>query len=209
MEFVFVAPREELFPACYPQGFHAFPEEVEGQAFVERAESCGFFVERSRAERTPAWKQLIPYCLVVHEQKVLLMRRRAKGGESRLFGKLTIGVGGHVNPQDRDPRAGLVVAAARREIAEELELPEPYELRLVGFLNDDSNPVGAVHVGLIHVVTAPSLVRVREEEVLEGSLVDPEELRARLSRGEDFETWSSMLLAHIHELVPVHHPATS
>src|SRR5262249_56887683 len=68
MEFVFVAPREALFPACYPQGFHPFSERGSERGsesggvreLLERVREHGFFVERSRAERTPAWKQLIP-----------------------------------------------------------------------------------------------------------------------------------------------------
>src|SRR5262245_66513838 len=100
MEFVFVSPREAAFPTCLPQGFQRFPTPGEARTFLDRLGEAGFFVERERAERTPAWKQLIPYCVVAADERVLLMRRRAKGGEARLYGKLSIGVGGHINPID-------------------------------------------------------------------------------------------------------------
>src|SRR5262245_32713325 len=122
MEFVFVAPREALFPACYPQGFQRFETDREAQEFLGRLGAHGFFVERERAERTPAWKQVIPYCVVASDDQVLLMKRRAKGGEARLFDKLSIGVGGHINPVDREDGTDLLLSAARREIAEELEV---------------------------------------------------------------------------------------
>ena len=211
MEFVFVAPREQLFPGgFYPQGFHPFP----GQAGLAELGSClreaGFFVERPRAERTPAWKQLIPYSVVVCEEQILLLRRRAKGGEVRLHDKLSIGVGGHVNPEDLEPAGaeGLIEAAARRELEEELEVRGSYELRAIGFLNDDSNPVGAVHLGLVHVASVSGSVRIREEDQLEGRLVTHQELRQRARRGENLETWSSILTAHLDRLPLVPHPAT-
>jgi predicted NUDIX family phosphoesterase len=209
MEFVFVTPREGLFPSCYPQGFARFASGDQAQDFLERLRTHGFFVERARAERTPSWKQVIPYCVVTSGERILLLKRRAKGGDARLHDKLSIGVGGHINPIDHASGSDLVLAAARREITEELEVRGAFELRLVGYLNDDSNPVGAVHVGLVFGAVAPGPVRIRERDVLEGQLVAPEELHARLARGEDFESWSSMLIAHIDELGLVGQHATN
>lgn len=209
MEFVFVAPREVLFPACTPQGFQRFRSAEESAEFRTRLDLHGFFVERERAERTPAWKQVIPYCVVTSGERILLMKRRSKGGEARLHDKLSIGVGGHINPVDREAGSDLVLAAARREIAEELEVRGEYELRLLGYLNDDSNPVGAVHVGLVFAAITTGLVHIREEDVLEGQLVLSEELRANRSRGANLETWSSILIAHLDELGLVRQPATT
>lgn len=205
MEFVYVAPREALFPACYPHGFTRFPSEQEARDFLGSVARQGFFVERERAERTPAWKQVIPYCVVSSGEQILLLKRRAKGGDARLFDKLSIGVGGHINPSDRVEGSELVLTAARREIDEELDVRGELELRLFGYLNDDSNPVGAVHVGLVFGAITSGSVRIREKDVLEGHTVPPEELRARLARGENFETWSSILIAHLDELALVRH----
>lgn len=208
MEFVFVTPREALFPTCTPQGFQRFDSDEVAREFLARLSSQGFFVERERAERTPAWKQPIPYCVVTSGERVLLTKRRAKGGEARLHDKLSIGIGGHINPVDREDSSDLVRAAATRELAEELEVRGAYDLRLVGYLNDDSNPVGAVHVGLVFTAIASGPVHIREQDVLEGELVVPDELRARVARGANLETWSSILIAHLDELGLVH-PATT
>lgn len=208
MEFVFVAPREALFPTCTPQGFRPFAGEADARALRSTLKEHGFFVERARAERTPAWKQIIPYCVVATEGRVLLMKRRAKGGEARLFDKLTIGVGGHINPIDGDDSEELVVAAARREIAEEVDVPAAYELRLVGTINDDTNPVGAVHLGLVFAVNTSGPVTIREQDVLEGDLVDADELRAKLARGENYESWSAMLVPALDALA-LEQPATT
>jgi predicted NUDIX family phosphoesterase len=221
MEFVFVAPREAVFPTCTPQGFQRFGGQGEAREFLVLLRETGFFVERERAERTPAWKQVIPYCVVSNDATVLLMRRRAKGGEARLHGKLSIGVGGHINPIDgADDRIGgdLVLRAARREIEEELEVQGEFELALFGYLNDDSNPVGAVHLGLVFAANLAHAARIREEDVLEGRMVTPGELRA-LERGsasgESLETWSSLLVPHLEALLSVggptgrHHATTT
>lgn len=211
MEFVFVAPREALFPACYPQGFHPFRRAEDAAAFLGLLREHGFFVERARAERTPAWKQVIPYCVVVSDGRVLLTTRRAKGGEARLHGKLSIGVGGHVNPVDggSDSERDLVLVAAEREIAEEVDVRGPYELELAGYLNDDSNSVGAVHLGLVLTAQVSGSVRIREEDVLEGELVTTDELRACAARGDNLETWSRILIAHLEELPLVRQAATT
>lgn len=206
MEFVYVVPRAELFPECYPQGLVAFGASLQRADFETRLARHGFYVERARAEREPAWKQIIPYSVVVRaqgEREVLLMKRLRTGGEGRLFDKLSIGVGGHLNPCDQPAQAGALPLAAgtQRELEEELELDGPCAITSVGILNDDANPVGAVHLGLVQVVTVDGDARIREREVLEGSFTSPAELRRLLRAGADFETWSKALVERLDELL--------
>ncbi len=211
MEFVFVVPREKLFPEHYPHGVVFFGEGLD-EAQV-RATWCehGFFVERAYAERTPSLKQVIPYTVVVRGGEVLLLTRSKRGGDARLFDKLSIGVGGHVEPHDlptaasgaarRDP----VPNATRREVLEEeLAVSGTWSLTTVGLLNDDSNAVGAVHVGLVQVLEVEGSVEVRETDNLTGTFVTPESLVGRLAAGANFETWSSLLVERLDRLV---HPA--
>lgn len=206
MEFVYVVPRRDLFPECTPHGFLPFGR---GRAcedeLVGRIRRHGFFVERERAERNPSWKQVIPYCVVVRDEEVLLLKRLAAGGEERLYDKLSIGVGGHVNPVDAEgagtgPDRDPIPNALARELREELALEGAYEACAAGLLNDDTNAVGAVHVGLVQIVTVRGDVRIREKEVLEGELVPPARLRALLDGGANFETWSSLLVESFDEL---------
>jgi predicted NUDIX family phosphoesterase len=207
MEFVFVVPRGDLFPDCYPQGFTAFGASLSEAVFEDSVRRHGFFVQREHAERNPGLKQVIPYTVVIRGTDVLLLRRLRTGGESRLHHKLSIGVGGHINPQDAGPfeSAGgfatdLLEAGARREIEEELHVSGASTLRRVGILNDDSNPVGAVHVGLVQTLHVEGDVRVREEDMLEGRFARPDELRRLLREGANFETWSARLIERLDEL---------
>ncbi|MDE0896071.1 MAG: NUDIX domain-containing protein [Planctomycetota bacterium] len=176
----------------------------------------GFFVEREYAERTPSLKQVIPYTVVVSEGKVMLTKRLPQGGEGRLFGKLSIGIGGHMNPvdhtgdtesatpQSKDPIAECTL----RELEEELWLEGARRLEPIGIINDDSNPVGAVHIGLVQVLFLhKGSARVREEDILEGRMVAPDELASLLADGANFETWSRMLVERLGELLPLPQPA--
>lgn len=216
MEFVFVVPREALFPAFYPHGLSPFAESSGSasdagtfslQQFETAVAAHGFFVERARAETSPEWKQVIPYSLVECDGRILVVRRLRKGGESRLHEKHSIGIGGHINPEDlsgSDRERGArnpIDAGTRREIAEELAVRGAYDIRRVGLLNDDSNPVGAVHVGIVQVISVRGSVEIRERDQLEGRLVRPEELVEMLSRGTNFETWSGLLIPRLDEIL--------
>lgn len=209
MEFVFVVPRSDLFRDCYPQGLTPFGEQFPLSAFEADVADHGFFVQRSRAETNPNWKQVIPYTLVVRDGEVFMMRRLSKGGEARLINKLSIGVGGHINPEDAQARIGEngtltsspIDNGSRRELEEEVEIEGPTQLSRLGVLNDDSNPVGAVHVGVVQLLHVQGNVRVRELETLEGKFVSPEELRRLSDQGANFETWSKILVERLPEIL--------
>lgn len=202
-EFVFAVPRRALFPTHYPQGFVSFDDRDaihDRASFATVVESAGYFVERPFAEQEPDLKQVIPYTIVAaSDRRVLRLRRTKRGGDARLHDKLSIGVGGHVNPVDAEGELDLLAACGLRELAEELHLPEHDEPRPVGLINDDSNPVGAVHVGLVQVLVVddPARIAIRETDTLEGELLSVDELRAEALAGANFETWSSLLLEHL------------
>jgi predicted NUDIX family phosphoesterase len=204
-EAVYVVPRELLFPTRYPQGFVPFGEDFERAPFLERVANQGFFVEREAAEREPRWKQVIPYTAVTCGERVLLLTRTKKGGEARLANKLTIGVGGHLNPCDLvgGDRARICDRGTLRELDEELFVPG---LRTaptpVGIINDDSNDVGAVHVGLVQFLDLPEEVRVREQDVLEGHYVSRDELALLRTDGANYETWSDFLVRDLDAWLP-------
>jgi len=212
MEFVLVVPRRDLFPQRAPQGFQAFADPAEARAFEQTVREHGFFVERARAERDPELKQVIPYTIVTRAgagegaggrcPQVLLLRRLPRGGEVRLHDKLSIGVGGHLEPVDASAgREGLLDAGTRRELSEELVLGGALEWRRAGLLNDDSNPVGSVHVGLVQVARARGAVAIREAEVLSGEFASPSRLSGLLAEGANFETWSALLVERLADLI--------
>ena len=63
--------------------------------------------------------------------------------------------------------------------------------RLSASLNDDSNPVGAVHLGLVYVAHADGRpVAIRERDKLEGRWA---QIAAVEEIAESLETWSALL----------------
>ena len=124
------------------------------------------YMPRSQVENDPAYKQLIPYVLIQRTGRVLNYCRTRLAGEQRLASKRSVGIGGHVNLDDtlnEEPWNALLgpecvefcwyLAGAMREIREELEIVSPVSHTIQAFLNDDSDLVGQVHLGVVHVLT--------------------------------------------------------
>ncbi len=159
------------------------------------------FHPRAAAEHDESLQQIIPYVLFRHEDRVFSYVRGTGAGEARLVGNRSIGVGGHINPCDEDPagaRGGssnkeTYLRAVRREIEEEVEVSGPFEPRVIGLINDDSNPVGRVHFGIVHLcdLTGPDVKR-RESQLTQSGFFDIEDLRVR--RRSELESWSALAI---------------
>jgi predicted NUDIX family phosphoesterase len=154
--------------------------------YLESVREHGEFRARDEAETDPSWKQVIPYLLLRDGDRIFLMRRTKAGGDARLHDLYSIGVGGHVNPEDGDVLGGL-----RREWAEEIDADFEPEFQPIGVLNDDDTPVGAVHLGLVYVADAQGrAVAIRETHKLEGAFASIEQAAAVRDR---MEGWSALL----------------
>jgi predicted NUDIX family phosphoesterase len=187
-ERVLVLPRDAVPGGCDFRGVRA-AHGATLDALRAAVATDGRYLERPVAEDDPTHKQLIPYVVVRDGQRVFLMERTDAGGDRRLHGKASIGVGGHLNPVDEGEDA--LMAGLRREWAEELVAGWPPDFQLVGLLNDDSNPVGAVHLGVVFMVEADGrAVDVREHDKLTGAFVPPEMVMAAWDR---LETWSQLV----------------
>jgi predicted NUDIX family phosphoesterase len=155
-------------------------------ATLDAVRRDGFFMRRGDAEEDPAHKQVIPYLVLRDGPSWFLMRRTRAGGDARLHDLWSIGVGGHLNPGDGDVEGGL-----RREWAEEVVADFEPAFDVVGLLNDDTTPVGAVHLGVVFVADAAGRpVTIRETDKLTGSFVTTEEVAAVR---DDMETWSRLV----------------
>lgn len=105
---------------------------------------------RSRAETDPTFKQLVVYLILRNDRKnYLAYSRSPKSGDSRLHNKFSIGFGGHVNIDDKEP-----IKAVKRELAEELIITPGGAalISLDGFINDDTDEIGKVHFGLVYSI---------------------------------------------------------
>ena len=147
----------------------------------------GSFRPRAAMEVDPAWKQVIPYPVLRDGDAWYLMRRTKAGGDARLHDRYSIGVGGHVNPEDGG-LDGDLTTALRREWHEELVVDFVPRFRFVGLLNDDTTAVGQVHLGLVFEGDAAGRpVAIRETDKLSGGFASAAEVAAVSDR---LETWS-------------------
>jgi predicted NUDIX family phosphoesterase len=196
-ERVLVLPRARVPGGCDFHGIRSTDDSAlaDLRAAVARE---GRYLERSAAEEDPAFKQLIPYVVVRDGGAVFLMHRTDAGGDPRLHGKASIGVGGHLNRVDEGEDA--LMAGLRREWSEELVADWEPTFRLVGLLNDDTNPVGSVHLGVVFEVQAHGRrVDVREHDKLTGAMVGAAEVEVARER---LETWSVLVAESLGLLQP-------
>ncbi len=162
---------------------------AEGLALIDAE---GTYRPRIEVEEDPAWKQIIPYVVLRDRGSIFLMRRTRAGGDARLHERYSIGIGGHVNPEDGGLAGGL-----RREWDEELAADWEPDFRPVGLLNDDTDLVGAVHLGAVYSVEAAGRpAAVRETDKLEGEFVAPLQVLRAYDR---LETWSSLTYDYLVE----------
>lgn len=145
---------------------------------------------RGLAEADRTLKQIIPYLVLRDGPRYFLMERTRAGGDARLHDRWSIGIGGHLEAGDGDIDAGL-----RREWREELDVDVIPSWRAIGVLNDDTTPVGAVHLGIVYLADIDGgTVRVRETDKLIGRFADAAEVRAGYDR---LESWSSLVFDHL------------
>ena len=174
-----------VIPAATVEPFHGFrPADASQLARLLEHQS---FHPRSAMETDPAWKQLIPYVLLRAGGRYFHYRRGAAGTEKRLTAKHSLGLGGHVADVDATYDAGM-----RRELREEVTLPQVLRETFLGLLNDDATPVGRVHLGVVHLFDlASEEVTANEAAIADGGFATLAELSAER---DAYETWSQFAL---------------
>jgi predicted NUDIX family phosphoesterase len=184
-ELVLVVRRETLFAE---EAWHGI-KMVDYQLYEQLIKTHQEFLPRVRMETDPRYKQIIPYLIFRHDKQYFVMQRKSQASEQRLQGKLSLGIGGHINPSDL---AGeTVMDWARREFAEEVDFSGTLNVSFMGILNDDSNEVGRVHAGFIFLLEGDSANILPREEFKSGVLMTLEECKENYQR---MESWSQMVI---------------
>lgn len=186
-ESILVVRREYLAPYL-TEDFGLITEGVE--EIVRVIEAHHEFRPRPEMETDPAYKQIIPYVLVTRGAEAFVMQRLKKGGEQRLHGLLSLGVGGNINPVDEAGGSALM-AGLRREVDEEVAVERAASLTPLGVINNDRDEVGRVHLGFLFRLEAEGAVTVRETEKLSGSFMP---IAALPALRDKMEGWSQIAL---------------
>jgi predicted NUDIX family phosphoesterase len=193
-ERVLVVPSAELDRLGRFQGFSAEAERYITALLVPELMQ---YRPRSEVEDDPSYKQIIPYVVFRSADAVFCYTRGKSQGEARLHRLRSLGVGGHVSEDDAEGRKSLDAyeSAMRRELDEEVEVASPGRIRRVGLINDDSTPVGQVHLGVVHLYELEHPhVSAREEGLAEAGFIP---LSNILTIQYEFETWSQICIASI------------
>ncbi|NGU45522.1 NUDIX domain-containing protein [Staphylococcus aureus] len=194
-EQIIVVPREIIFNN-EKNTFNGFlnKNKPEGQNIFD-ALSQYEVKRRGDMEEDPSYKQLISYCLLENEHgEILVYERLSGGGEARLHGQSSIGVGGHMNDAPGAESINEVLRVnAQRELEEEVGLSEQdsQNMEYIGFINDDNNEVGKVHIGVVFKITVSTNdVEAKETDTLRIKWVE----KGNIESYDDFETWSALIL---------------
>jgi|SRR3984893_5344199 len=164
-------------------------------------------MRRREAEDDASVIQLVSVFVVRFANRILTYKRTKRLPENRLHGFYSIGFGGHLNPEDLKPLLNIFdpdVAAPLllRELGEELRLNgDTPKLKYRGLLYDDSRPVSKQHLGITYDV----FLRSAQFEIGErGFLMDAkfETLEEIISRQQEFENWSWILIQEEQECKP-------
>ncbi|WPX40477.1 hypothetical protein QET93_013175 [Akkermansia sp. N21116] len=193
-EQVLVIPRSAFEEAGYFQG-----TSPEASHLLDACMKPGVarFMDREAAEQDSSFKQIIPYGIFVRDGKILHYTRGGSGGEARLHDKGSLGIGGHINPIDNQEDTitlATYMAGVDREVREEISIKGSYTQHVIGAINDDTNDVGAVHLGIVHLFELESGDVTSNESALANlSFKSPEELESS-ELFDRLETWAQLAL---------------
>ncbi len=100
-------------------------------------------------------------------------------GEQRLVNNnYQLGVGGHINKEDIKDGKDVLEEGMMREWDEEVDFKgKLLDKKLVGIINDDTNAVEEVHVGLVfHFAGDNSDIQIKEIDKMKGEMFSVEEI---------------------------------
>jgi dCTP deaminase len=161
----------------------------------------GFFHSRYDCEFDEPILQPIPYVIIFGPNNTVFSYVRTSNiqdyGDARLFGKHSVGVGGHII---KDDNPYYIFKCVNREVMEEeIEIAGAFSLpKLVGTLMQYDLPVDRVHLGLIFTMHVDGLVKPKENALISGRMVPIEEIIKEPQ--EKYETWSRVLIKEIENL---------
>jgi predicted NUDIX family phosphoesterase len=154
----------------------------------------GLFRNRNELEEDPLFKQIIPYGVISNKESFYLFKRTSGQTEKRLQNLFSLGVGGHMNPSDSmESNEQYLIDELKRELYEEVKLLNGClieDIEFIGFINDDTVPVGRVHIGLLYIIHVSNKeVYINETDKMTADWIDKPVL---VEFYDLMETWSEI-----------------
>jgi len=209
MRFCLVVPRTAI-GECQRSDF----EYVEESWLWRLLNEESFFAERDFMEKTSRYVQIIPYTVVctpiskadLTPDKVLAYRRASDHTEQRLANNWSLGFGGHIDPEDLKPgmsKYQLITEGRGRELKEELGVTSFVPFGDSYLLNDLSDEVGSVHLGVVEqiFISSPELDPSKfGSEIAELKWVNQAEKTWSLEELQQLEGWSRILVKNLYKV---------
>ncbi len=165
--------------------------------FIRVCTQAGYlFVNRPEAENDNTLKQIIPYIVLQTQDASQTAVYKRQGSEQRLHDLWSLGIGGHINPEDQasaDPSfKDILLAGMNRELTEELaQRPLEDRLEFKGLINEEITDVGSVHTGAVFRILTGQPEQYRPgEELSQFQWVETRSLKEL-----NMELWSELALA--------------
>jgi len=196
-ESVFAFPTDEFWKLMTYKKKGLIKENGE---VLKRIVQNGLFLRRSELEEDPSFKQIIPYAIISNKEperngeSFYLFRRTSRQTEKRLHNKFSLGVGGHMNPRgSMESKEQYLIDELKRELFEEVKLLNGClieDIEFIGFINDDTIPVGSVHIGLLYDIHVSNKeVYIYETDKMTAEWIDKSNLAEFY---EGMETWTKI-----------------
>ena len=152
----------------------------------------GLFRNRKELEEDLSLKQIIPYGVISNNDSFYLFKRSSGQTEKRLQNLFSLGVGGHMNPGNpTEPEELYIIDELKRELFEEVRLIKGCmieDIEFIGFINDDTIPVGRFHIGLLYNIRVSNReVYINETDKMTADWIDKPGLAEFY---EGMETWT-------------------
>lgn len=164
--------------------------------------------QRKFLETSSSYRQLIPYTLIRHGESYFAYGRSSSGGEARLHGKLSVGVGGHIDLSDIqvDAFSGIdlektISTALSRELDEEISIEgNIISVKTMDYLIcSNASEVDKVHLGIVIVIEVDSPnISTKEDALIPVGMKTEKEL---LSGDYELEYWSTLALQAVNKSI--------
>jgi predicted NUDIX family phosphoesterase len=158
------------------------------QAVLNNINSFSEDYLRHEAEQNYNYQQIVSYIIFMHNEKLFLMQRSQKSSEKKLNNKFSIGIGGHLRKDDLQKD---IMSWGLREFYEEVDYKGEYDISLLGMINDQSNEIGKLHLGLVYLMKGKSSKISIKSELKSGKLVFKDEL---FNYYNNLESWSKLII---------------
>lgn len=124
----------------------------------------------------------------MHNNAIFLMERGSYSSEQKLKNKFSLGIGGHLNKEDLEKD---ILLWGMREFNEEVNYTDDFKIEAIAIINDESNDIGKLHIGIVYIINGTSNNITIKSELKSGKLIPFEECLHYYDR---LEPWSQLVI---------------